>query len=774
MLAECGAAVRCGHVPGISLSRFSPPIDHVMLGDFSRVLRFKSHLLVLDAGPETLFVVDEFRRSVLAGSLYVRIAACMREQMTIAQTLATLSETFSEWQVLAALDHLVSKGYVSIDLADERDAARGFFERIGIDARTACERIDRQRVEVRAFGVDARAQIRAFEASGMEVSGEAPLVVALTDSYERNELAELAAQVLARDGMLLVVMPYGVQPLVGPLLAGPNDGHDGPCIECVRYWVGLNQPVQAVLARYHGDAARRLAPAHTSAGVNAVCAFVAALVEQITVSEARRDTARGQILSLRLDTSMVAAHRVVKRPQCHCCGNPHWMRQQAARAPSLKDSTAIAQRESGFRSADPRQVWQRYQHLISPVSGAIAYLHPMPKRHVGLRHVYAAGYLVRPAGTPRTNRFDRICSGKGRTDEQARVSALCETLERFSGVYQGDEATVRASMNELRADPEYFGLPIAINDLQQFSERQFARREQDNALTDDVRKQVPLPFPPDVAIDWTPAWSLTTGARRCVPLSYCYAETPESAQGLFFCVHNPNGSAAGACLEEAILQGLLELIERDATAIWWYNQVARPGIDLASFGDAYFDSLVREYASFGWRLWALDITHDLGIPVVVALAEEPETGRFSIGFGCHLDSRIAVQRALTEVNQLLDLAADAPSPWDAAKLTSKQFLYPAETLAVADASNWPRLEFQSLKEAIEHCKARLAAAGMELLVVDKTRPDIGLPVVQAIVPGLCHFWPRFGAPRLYSVPVKQGWLTHPRDEEALNGALLFL
>ena len=240
-----------------------------MLGDFSRVLRFKSHLLVLDAGPETLFVVDDSAIGTRGRALRP-IAACMREQMTIAQTLATLSETFSEWQVLAALDHLVSKGYVSIDIADERDAARGFFERIGIDARTACERIDRQRVEVRALGVDVRAQIRAFEASGMEVSGEAPLVVALTDSYERNELAELAAQVLARDGMLLVVMPYGVQPLVGPLLAGPNDGHDGPCIECVRYWVGLNQPVQAVLARYHGDAARRLAPAHTSAGVNAV------------------------------------------------------------------------------------------------------------------------------------------------------------------------------------------------------------------------------------------------------------------------------------------------------------------------------------------------------------------------------------------------------------------------------------------------------------------------------------------------------------------------
>ena len=35
-----------------------------MLDDLSRVLRFKPHLLVLDAGPETLFVVEIGRAHV--------------------------------------------------------------------------------------------------------------------------------------------------------------------------------------------------------------------------------------------------------------------------------------------------------------------------------------------------------------------------------------------------------------------------------------------------------------------------------------------------------------------------------------------------------------------------------------------------------------------------------------------------------------------------------------------------------------------------------------
>ncbi|HHT9029719.1 TPA: YcaO-like family protein, partial [Burkholderia cenocepacia] len=421
-----------------------------------------------------------------------------------------------------------------------------------------------------------------------------------------------------------------------------------------------------------------------------------------------------------------------------------------------------------------QQVFARHAHLISPVSGAIAYLHPMPKRHAGLRKVYASGFLVCPAAVPDSNRFDRLCSGKGRTDEQARTSALCEALERFSSVYQGDEATVTGSIDGLRADPACDAEPIHVNALQQFSERQFDARDAINALTRDVRKQVPPRFTSRDVIDWTPAWSLVDGRRRLVPLSYCYAETPDSARAPAACVHNPNGCAAGSSLDEAMLQGMLELIERDAVAIWWYNRIERPGIDLASFADPYFDALVHEYATFGWRVWALDITTDLTVPTVAALAENLQDGRFSIGFGCHPDGRIAVQRALTEVNQLLDIAADAPDPWDRDMLSSTGFLYPAPGTPATTHSTWQPLDIASLPAAIAHCVGRIAAAGMDVLVVDKTRPDIGLSVVQVIAPGLCHFWPRFGARRLYSVPVALGWRARPCDETALNPALLFL
>ncbi|ERI24852.1 bacteriocin biosynthesis cyclodehydratase domain protein [Burkholderia cenocepacia BC7] len=746
-----------------------------MLDDLSRVLRFKPHLLVLDAGPDTLFVVDEFKRAMLSGAIFVRIAACLRARMTIAEIVASLAGTFGEWDVLARLDHLVRRGYVRADPPHGDDAARGYFERAGLDGDAACARVAQLRVAVETFGADGAPLRRALDTACIGIAKEAELTVAIVDTHDRDDLAACAARVAARGGALLVVAAGGVQTLIGPLLAGGVDAlADAPCVECVRYWIRVNRPVEALLARHHGRDAKHVPPAASRAGAAAAAALVAATVEQIAVNRAVAERSQTHIVAQRLDTLTVERHRVVRRPQCPCCGHPLWMREQAARAPRLAAPAPLACADGGYRTADPQQVFARHAHLISPVSGAIAYLHPMPKRHAGLRKVYASGFLVCPAAVPDSNRFDRLCSGKGRTDEQARTSALCEALERFSSVYQGDEATVTGSIDGLRADPACDAEPIHVNALQQFSERQFDARDAINALTRDVRKQVPPRFTSRDVIDWTPAWSLVDGRRRLVPLSYCYAETPDSARAPAACVHNPNGCAAGSSLDEAMLQGMLELIERDAVAIWWYNRIERPGIELASFADPYFDALVHEYAAFGWRVWALDITTDLTVPTVAALAENLQDGRFSIGFGCHPDGRIAVQRALTEVNQLLDIAADAPDPWDRDMLSSTGFLYPAPGTPATTHSTWQPLDIASLPAAIAHCVGRIAAAGMDVLVVDKTRPDIGLSVVQVIAPGLCHFWPRFGARRLYSVPVALGWRARPCDETALNPALLFL
>ena len=63
---------------------------------------------------------------------------------------------------------------------------------------------------------------------------------------------------------------------------------------------------------------------------------------------------------------------------------------------------------------------------------------------------------------------------------------------------------------------------------------------------------------------------------------------------------------------------------------------------------------------------------------------------------------------------------------------------------------------------------------MEVLVLDQTRPDVGLSVVKVIVPAMRIFWKRLGPGRLYEVPVQQGWRAAPTPEAEMNPFPLFL
>ena len=81
---------------------------------------------------------------------------------------------------------------------------------------------------------------------------------------------------------------------------------------------------------------------------------------------------------------------------------------------------------------------------------------------------------------------------------------------------------------------------------------------------------------------------------------------------------------------------------------------------------------------------------------------------------------------------------------------------------------------RDLRDDVDAVRARLDAIGLELLVLDQSRPDIELPVVKVIVPGMRHFWARFAPWRLYDVPVRLGRLPEPTPYEELNPIPLFV
>jgi ribosomal protein S12 methylthiotransferase accessory factor len=260
--------------------------------------------------------------------------------------------------------------------------------------------------------------------------------------------------------------------------------------------------------------------------------------------------------------------------------------------------------------------------------------------------------------------------------------------------------------------------------------------------------------------------------------------------GPFFAMGDSNGAAAGTSFEDATLQGFLELVERDAVALWWYNRVQRPAVDLDSFGDPYIDRMREVYAGLHREMWALDLTADFGIPVVGAFSRRTDKPAedILIAFGAHLDPHIALTRALTEMNQFLSPVADAgpgetaysgadheqKAWWTSATLANQPYLRPLAGHAPATAARWDMPAADDLRTDLETVQRVVAEHGMEMLVLDQTRPDVGLPVAKVIVPGMRHFWARFAPGRLYDVPVRLGWQAAPTAEADLNPTAIFI
>jgi ribosomal protein S12 methylthiotransferase accessory factor len=211
-------------------------------------------------------------------------------------------------------------------------------------------------------------------------------------------------------------------------------------------------------------------------------------------------------------------------------------------------------------------------------------------------------------------------------------------------------------------------------------------------------------------------------------------------------------------------------------------------VDLSSFDDPYIGRLVDHYAALNREVWALDLTSDLGIPVVAAISRRTDRAPEDIvfAFGAHFDPHIAVVRALTELNQFLPAvinvdrdgryAYDDPDSvhwWKTASLEREPYLVPADG-AITRMGDWVDLSTDDTADDVRIAQRIVEDRGLEFLVLDQTRPDIGLPVARVVVPGLRHFWARLGPGRLYDVPVELGWLPAPRAEDELNPTGIFI
>jgi len=741
--------------------------------------RFKPQFRVEVVPGEGVFLLCERHQVVLQGRLYELIAPCLDGRST-EDVCAYLRGQATPAQVFYTLAQLEKRDYLT-EADDSRPAAESaLWAEQQIDLAAAARRLKDTPVAVRGIGaVDAAQLSELLHSLGVRTNGQPALTVVATDGYLRRDLRACNEEALQNGRPWLLVKPVGRWIWLGPLFVPGKTG----CWACLAERLQANTPVLAYLESkrgYTGEAAAH--HASTPATLQAAWALAATAVAS-WVARGDLPHLEGKVRSLDMLTAESQTHTLVRLPSCSVCGGP--VRSERPVQPVVVgDSRKMYTEDGGHRICSPQQTLERFGHHVSPITGIV----PMLERDGsdnGVMHVYLSGHnSARGARNLRGLRADLRSSncGKGTTDAQAKASALCEGLERYSGAYRGDEPRRRARLADLGE------AGIAPNDCSLFSDKQYRERDVWNGAGHGFDR-VPLRFDPNAEIDWTPVWSLSRQAVRYLPSAYCWFDYPQPADRAF-CYACSNGNAAGNTVAEAILQGFLELVERDSVALWWYNRVQRPGIDLGSFNEPYLAQLEAFLHDHHRNLGALDVTSDLGVPTIVALSRRTDGGAEQIlfGLGAHLDARIALLRAVTELNQMLGPVLNVPASDPAAShLTDKQTLDWLRTATMANqpylepmdgplrrAADFPQCRSDNSKDDVLFCQTLAERLGSELLVLDQTRPEIDLPVVKVIVPGMRHFWARFAPGRLYDVPVRLGWLPRPRTEEELNPIPMFL
>ncbi|MFE2293391.1 TOMM precursor leader peptide-binding protein [Streptomyces sp. NPDC059452] len=301
------------------------------------------------------------------------------------------------------------------------------------------------------------------------------------------------------------------------------------------------------------------------------------------------------------------------------------------------------------------------------------------------------------------------------------------------------------------------------------------------------------PFDPDRPIPWVWGHSLRDEAPVLVPARLAHYGAGVDADNFVF--ECSNGCATGGSLEEAILFGLLELVERDAFLLAWYGRARLTGIDLTTATAPAVRSMIDRAALHGYDVHAFDTRMDLAVPVVTALAVRRDGGDGTLSFSAAagFDPADTVEAALSEVltyiphlpYQVADRRTELEAMErdfgkvlhlkDHAQLYglpsmarhAAEYLDPVAVLPLEEAfADWQPLRPRTddLLDDLRLLRDQLTGAGYDVIAVDQTTPEqrrMGLHTVSAIVPGL--------------LPMDFGWarqraLTMPRLRTALRAA----
>jgi len=317
--------------------------------------------------------------------------------------------------------------------------------------------------------------------------------------------------------------------------------------------------------------------------------------------------------------------------------------------------------------------------------------------------------------------------GKGMTLEQSKASATMEAVERYCGQKFPHSSTIHAGYEKIRhyaVDPSEFIFPSVPLKCESCAERNAGCFQELQS----------------VCQEWSWGYSLINKAPVLIPSALVYypyiSKTNKS-----FMFNDTGGLSAGNTLEEAILQGIAEVIERDALyyAFNLDNLSDMPIVNMRNSEIRHIQEFITEVLPpegiFAFHIQNKEL--DLSIPSFSAfICYKTGNGhRYFGGSGTSLDPGVALLRALTELEQQ-KIRQRVFVAFDRDDLVLHRNLKRRDGITLEEI---PNQTTGNIKRDIELYLDRLSKSGTDVITVNLTHPDIGIPVVRVSIPKLISY-----------------------------------
>ncbi len=307
--------------------------------------------------------------------------------------------------------------------------------------------------------------------------------------------------------------------------------------------------------------------------------------------------------------------------------------------------------------------------------------------------------------------------GKGGTPDQAEASAVMELAERFS-------------FFNFAKNPENFFTDVYPNVKDKaIPFEMIAQSVHDESDDLPASRKIFETLP----LKWTWGYNLSREKEVLIPFDW------------FFAINEFNGPSAGNCVEEALIQGICEIVERHTSSLISQNKLMVAAIRPESVTDPLVIEMFQKYNNAGVKLYLSDFSLDTGIPTVGALAYDPVTfpalSEIVWTAGTTPDPQKALSRTLTEVAQLagdFNTNANYVASGLPKFTTLEEAGYVINPGKEVNISDLPDLSNNNLKTEILNCLAALEKINMQALVINTMHDQLKIPAFYTIIPG-AHF-----------------------------------